>query len=192
MCVRSDAAYKTLSKATDRDRITLLQSLQSLMRHRLVYSEKDNPNLAKSKLIFKPTHKGLAYASTFLEMDLDHIRNAQFDDDERRKYRDFIKQVANPLERKRNERLVMKDLLVENLFQADGNIQDIDKFLNQLARVRLLKFAKSKSFDFNELFGTTGARALKAISTPSELKEFKELLSQLRKNLDSTIKSLPA
>jgi hypothetical protein len=50
-------------------------------------------------------------------MDLDDIRNAQFDDHERRKYREFIKQVANPSERKRNERLMMKDLLLENLFQ---------------------------------------------------------------------------
>jgi hypothetical protein len=161
------------------------------MNHHLVYSEKDKPNLVKSKLIFKPTHKGRAYASTFLEMDLDAIRNAQFDDDERRMYRDFIKQVANPSKRKRNERLMMKDLLLENLFQDDGNIPDIDKFLNQLARVRLLKFAKSKSFDFNELFGATGAIDLKAISTPSELKEFKGLLTKLRDNLDSTIKSLP-
>jgi DNA-binding PadR family transcriptional regulator len=189
--MRRDADYKTLSKATDRDRITLLQSLHSLMKHRLVYSEKDKPNLVKSKLIFRPTHKGRAYASTFLEMDLDHIRNAQFDDDERRKYRDFIKQVANPLERKRNEWPVMKDLLLENLFQPDGNIPNFDKLLYQLARVRLLKFAKSKSFDFNELFDTTGARELKAISTPLELKDLKELLSKLRKNLDLTIKSLP-
>jgi predicted transcriptional regulator len=121
VCMRRDADYKTLSKATNRDRITLLQSLQSLNKHRLVYIEKDNPNRVKSKLIFKPTHKGRAYASTFLGMDLDDIRNAQFDDDERRNYRDLIKQVANPLERKKNERLMMKDLLLENLFQDDGN-----------------------------------------------------------------------
>jgi DNA-binding PadR family transcriptional regulator len=191
VCMRRDADYKTLSKTTDRDRITLLQSLQSLMKHRLVYSEKDNPNRVKSKLIFKPTHKGRAYASTFLEMDLEHIRNAQFDDDERRKYRDFIKQVANPAGRKRNERLMTKDLLLENLFQDDGNILDIDKFLNQLSRVKLLKFVRSTNFDFDELFGATGAIDLKAISTPSELKEFKGLLTKLRDNLDSTIKSLP-
>ncbi len=191
--MRRNADYKTLSKATDRDRITLLQSLQSLNKHRLVYSEKDNPNRVKSKLIFKPTHKGRAYASTFLGMDLDDIRNAQFDDDERRNYRDLIKQVANPSKRKRNERLMMKDLLLENLFQDDGNIPDIDKILYQLTRVRLLKFVKSTSnFDFNELFGTTGAKELKAISTRSELKELKDLLSKLRINLDSTIKSLPA
>jgi hypothetical protein len=115
VCMKRNADYKTLSKATDRDRITLLQSLQSLNKHRLVYREKDNPNRVKSKLIFKPTHKGRAYASTFLGMDLDDIRNAQFDDDERKKYRDLMKQVANPSKRKKNEWLVMKDLLLENL-----------------------------------------------------------------------------
>jgi predicted transcriptional regulator len=192
VCMRRDADYKTLSKATDRDRITLLQSLHSLMKHRLVYREKDNPNLVKSKLIFRPTPRGRAYASTFLKMDLDDIRYAQSDDDERRKYRDFIKQVANPSKRKRNERLMMKDLLLENLFQDDGNIPDIDKLLYQLTRVRLLKFVKSRrNFDFNELFGTTGANELKAISTRSELREFKELMTSLRDNLDSSIKCLP-
>jgi hypothetical protein len=191
VCMRRDADYKTLSKATDRDRITLLQSLQSLNKHRLVYSERDNPNRVKSKLIFKPTHKGRAYASTFLGIDLDDIRNAQFDDDERKKYRDLMKQVANPSKRKKNEWLMMKDLLLENLFQPDGNIPNLDKLLYQLARVRLLKFAKSKSFDFNELFGTTGANELKAISTRSELREFKELMTSLRDNLDSSIKCLP-
>ena len=192
VCMRRNADYKTLSKATDRDRITLLQSLQSLIKHSLVYSEKDNPNWVKSKLIFKPTHKGTAYASTFLEMDLDAIRNAQFDDDGRRMYRDFIKQVPNPAGRKKNESKMMKDLLLENLFQDDGNIPNFDKLLYQLTRVRLLKFVKSRrNFDFNELFGITGAKELKAISTRSELKELKDLLSKLRINLDSTIKSLP-
>lgn len=188
VCMKRNADYKTLSKATDRDRITLLQSLQSLNKHRLVYREKDNPNRVKSKLIFKPTHKGRAYASTFLGMDLDDIRNAQFDDDERRKYRDLIKQVANPSKRKKNERLMMKDLLLENLFQDDGNIPDIHKLLSQLVRLRLLRFVKSTNFDFNELFGTTGANELKAISTRSELREFKELMTSLRDNLDSSIK----
>jgi hypothetical protein len=125
-------------------------------------------------------------------MDLDDIRNAQFDDDERRKYREFIKQVANPSERKRNERLMMKDLLLENLFQDDGNIPEIDKLLYQLTRVRLLRFIRIKNFDFNELFTPANINELKAISTKSELKEFKDLLTNLRKNLDSTIKSLPA
>ena len=86
---------------------------------------------------------------------------------------------------------MMKDLLLENLFQEDGNIPDIDKLLYQLTRVRLLRFIRIKNFDFNELFGTTGAKELKAISTRSELKELKDLLTKLRINLDSTIKSLP-
>jgi predicted transcriptional regulator len=192
VCMRRDADYKTLSKATDRDRITLLQSLQSLNKHRFVYSEKDNPNRVKSKLIFKPTPMGRAYASTILKMDLDDIRSAQSDDYERRRYDEFIKQVPNPSERKRNERRVMEDLLQENLFDENGNIPDIDKLLNQLLRTRLLRFIRIKNFDFNELFGTTGAKELKAISTKSELKEFKKLLTLLRDNLDSSIKCLPS
>jgi hypothetical protein len=75
----------------------------------------------------------ITISTTFLEMVLDAIRNAQFDDDGRRKYRDFIKQVANPAGRKKNESIVMMDLLLENLFQDDGNIPDSDKIFYQLA-----------------------------------------------------------
>ena len=78
----------------------------------------------------------------------------------------------------------MDDLLQENLFQEDGNIQDIHKLLSQLVRLRLLRFIRIKNFDFNELFTPANLNELKAISTKSELKEFKELLTNLRKNLD--------
>ena len=191
LCMRKNADYKTLSKTTDRDRITLLQSLQSLLKHRLVDKEAISHDGKRIKLIFKPTDKGKIYASTSLGIEHDAIRNAQSDDNERRRYDEFIKQVPNPAERKRNERRVMEDLLQENLFDEKGNIPDMDKLLNQLLRKRLLRFIRFKNFDFNELFGTTGAKELKAISTKSELKEFKKLLTSLRDNLDSSIKCLP-
>lgn len=189
--MRKNADYKTLSKATDRDRITLLQSLQSLIKHRLVEKENTNVDRRRIKLIFKPTDKGKIYASTSLGIDHDAIRNAQSDDNERMSYDKFIKQVPNPAERKRNEKRVMEDLLRENLFQDNGNIPDIDKLLNQLLRTRLLRFVRIKNFDFNELLGTRGTKELKEISTKSELKEFKKLLTSLRDNLDSSIKCLP-
>jgi predicted transcriptional regulator len=190
LCMRKNADYKTLSKTTDRDRITLLQSLQSLLKHRLVDKEAVSDDGRRIKLIFKPTDKGKIYASTSLGIDHDAIRNAQSDDNERMRYDEFIKQVPSPAERKRNERRVMEDLLRENLFQHNGNIPDMDKLLSQLFRVRLLAFVKSSNFDINELFTPVGMNTLKAISTPGEIEEFKKLLILLRKNLDSTIKSL--
>jgi hypothetical protein len=103
----------------------------------------------------------------------------------------LLNKVPNPSERKRNERRVMGDLLQENLFDENGNIPDIDKLLNQLFRTRLLRFIRIKNFDLNELLGTRGTKELKEISTKSELKEFKKLLTSLRDNLDSSIKCLP-
>jgi DNA-binding PadR family transcriptional regulator len=190
VCMRKNADYKTLSKATDRDRITLLQSLQSLIKHRLVEKENTSVDRRRIKLIFKPTDKGKIYASTSLGIDDDAIRNAQSDDNERTRYDEFIEKVPDPAERKRNDKRVKEDLLQENLFRDDGNIPDMDKLLNQLLRVRLLKFVKSRNFDINELFTPVGTNTLKAISAPGEIKEFKKLLILLRKNLDSTIKSL--
>src|SRR2546426_4496051 len=101
-----------------------MQSLQSLMKQRLVEKEKTTADRRRIKLIFKPTDKGRAYASKYLGIGLEDIRNALYDANERSEYRDFIKEVANPSGRRRNERLMMDDLLQENLFQEDGNIQD--------------------------------------------------------------------
>jgi hypothetical protein len=191
VCTRKNADYKTLSKATHRDRITVLQSLQSLIKRHLVYQEKTNASRIKSKLLFKPTDKGRAFALKYLGVDLDDIRNAQFDDNERRNYNEFIKHVANPLDRKNNEGKTLKDLLQENLFLEDGNIPD-QRLLIQLFRLRLLQFAKSIDPSLEKMFTPANIDKLEAISTQSELKEFKELLTILRNNLDSTIKQLHA
>jgi hypothetical protein len=43
ICRTKDADYKTLSKETDRDRITLKQSIDPLIKRRYITAEKVNP-----------------------------------------------------------------------------------------------------------------------------------------------------
>ena len=129
----SNADYKTISKATDRDRITILQSLQPLIKHNYVYKEKIEPHLIKSKLIFKPTHKGMAYSIAILGVDIDDVRKAHVNADVLVKYNDLIKNIDNPIQRKRLEREMVKVLLLYNLFDDKGDIiiTDAKEFLNK-------------------------------------------------------------
>ena len=52
----------------------------------------------------------------YLGVDLDDIRNAQFDDNERRNYNEFIKHVADPLNSKNNEGKTLKDFIAGKSF----------------------------------------------------------------------------
>jgi hypothetical protein len=69
VCTTKNADYKTISKETDRDRITILQSLQGLFRRHYVEKKKIVPQYEKSKLMFTPTPKGIIYALAFLNLD---------------------------------------------------------------------------------------------------------------------------
>jgi hypothetical protein len=73
VCTTTNADYKTISKETDRDRITILQSLQGLFRRHYVEKKKVLPQYEKSKLIFLPTPKGIIYALAFLNLDFKHM-----------------------------------------------------------------------------------------------------------------------
>src|SRR4051794_30833662 len=57
------ASYRTLIKEIGRDRITILQSVESLIEHyHYIEKRKINPKYQKSRLIFMLTHKGIAAA----------------------------------------------------------------------------------------------------------------------------------
>jgi hypothetical protein len=67
--------YQTISKGVNRDRITVLQSIKSLSKIECIVSEPINPNKKKSKLIFRPTIKGLVIGLGLLDIKFDQIKN---------------------------------------------------------------------------------------------------------------------
>src|SRR5215467_3425797 len=52
------------------DRITILQSIESLIKHGYIKKQKDNPQKEKSKLTFVPTLRGMACIWPFYPFDL--------------------------------------------------------------------------------------------------------------------------
>jgi predicted transcriptional regulator len=95
ICKTKNADYKTISKATDRDRITILQSLQPLMKGHYINKEKLVPDQEKSKLIFKPTQKGMIYSLAFLNVKLDNVLKSYQDICQITGYAEFIKSISD-------------------------------------------------------------------------------------------------
>src|SRR5919202_645473 len=81
VCNTNNATYKTLMEKIHKDRITILQSLESLIKYRYIEKKKVNPNHEKSKLVFIPTHKGISYAWFNLkDIDIKKIIKVNADD----------------------------------------------------------------------------------------------------------------
>lgn len=188
----SNADYKSISKATDRDRITILQSLQPLIKRNYVYKEKIEPHHIKSKLIFKPTDKGMAYSIAILGVDIDDVRKAHVNADLLIEYNNLIKKIVNPLLRKQSEREMVKVLLLYNLFDDKGKtiITDRKGFLKQTIRIGLFNLTANKYYNLENLFTPQTIETLKEISYTSERKELKDILMKIRDNLDLSIKQL--
>ena len=194
ICKTQNADYKSISKATSRDRITILQSLQPLMKRQYVYKQKIDPDRIKSKLIFKPTDKGMAYSIASLGVDIDDVRKVHVDADVLVEYNDLIKKIDNPLQRKQFEREIIKVLVLYNLFDDKGKtiITNRKGFLKQGIRIGIFNLTADKYYDPENLFTPQVVKRLKGIVGTSELKEFKEFLMKIRKNLDLSIKQLSA
>jgi predicted transcriptional regulator len=189
ICMTNDASYNTLMKCVNRDRITILQSLESLIKYRYIEKQKINPEREKSKLIFLSTHKGKAYAWSELGLDLkDMIKTST--DDEIANYIEFIKDVFIETQHKQ---------MVEDMFNIlERGYLDYQEGVNKKrALVKesfsngILKLSQGNNFYPQALFSNKTIQWLKKLFTPEELHEFKHLFIQITDNLTETIKRFP-
>ncbi len=67
--------YNTISNELNRDRLTIRQSIKSLSKIQCILSEPVNPNNKKSKIIFRPTIKGLVIGIGELDIKFEQIKN---------------------------------------------------------------------------------------------------------------------
>ena len=190
ICRTTDADYKTIIEDVKKNRITVLQALQPLLRDVYIKQIKVDPKHKRSRLVFKPTGKGIAYATTFLSLGLEFIKKKQLTQEEFKNYREFVKDVKDPAERERNERAILRICLLFNFFDSHGDVIDQDRLLNQLFRTRLLDYASNPRLDPKDLFKPEGIASLKRMSLPSEVSDFRRYLETFRFNLDATIKEL--
>ena len=92
ICTRKNANYASLMKDIKKDRITILQSIESLIKYHYIEKEKIHPEHEKSKLIFIPTLRGKARAWSYFGLNVkDMVKTKK--EDLITNYIEFIKDV---------------------------------------------------------------------------------------------------
>ena len=73
ICNNSKSDYSSLSQSLGKDRITILQSIKSLIKNAFVVEENISPHHKKSKRIFQPTVQGICYSIAYLDASIDDM-----------------------------------------------------------------------------------------------------------------------
>jgi predicted transcriptional regulator len=194
VCQTKDADYKTISKETDRDRITILQSLQSLIKRRYIQKQKLEPEHVKSKLIFKPTRKGMIYAIGHLEVPYDKVLNAHPEAEQLLEYDNpYLEYLSDPIQLNRIMYYWLNALLDKKAFDNEGRLISSKSKQNtvKLASMRaMLNLFADKEFNPNTLFKSADQSTKGKHVVRKEFEELEAFLRQIKNNLDLTLRKL--
>jgi hypothetical protein len=186
ICTMKNASYDTLIRATGKDRITILQSIESLIKYHYIEKEKVHPEHEKSKLIFIPTLRGKASAWSYFGLDIkDTIETKQVD--EITDYIGFIKDVFRDRQQKPMLNRLFNTIEREYLDIEQEGPDTKRKLIKECFTEGILELVQQEDYNATELFNNKGIQWLNKLYSHRELKEVKELLVRTNKNLTSTI-----
>lgn len=189
LCTTPNANYNTLTKEIDRDRITILQSIESLIKYRYVEKERANPQKEKSKLTFLPTLKGVAGLWGAFPFDLKEMIEIK-QDNEITRYLKFVKDVfkfehQEPMLRR------LFNYIKYNYMRLQKEDAERKKQIKKSFTMGILELAQRSDFDATRLFNEKGVQRLTKLYSKEELNEFKELFVRTKQNLTTIIERLP-
>ena len=191
ICTTVNPTYRTLIEEVGKDRITILQSIESLIEHRYIVKQKANPNYEKSKLSFAPTHKGISYACLELKVDLKDIINSS--DDEIGRYFKFVSETIHYSQlRKQILEPIFSKLERGYLEFEEDNTAKKKELIKDCFYVGLLQSAQSRSYNAHILFSNNSSKKWNETFSIEELREFKKGLMQAGNNLIKTSERIPA
>jgi predicted transcriptional regulator len=190
-CMNEAADYNNLSTKTGRGRTTLIQSINSLVKYGYIKKQKVNPGYEKSKLIFRPTYKGMAHAWNNMGMDAEDVLK-RIENQTINNYIQHIKEL--PLD----PRAHLFGNLAYTFLYAHGlaSKKFIDAEANNIVKASFRRglletIEENPDYDARNLLTTKIKKWIKKTYSSEELKEFKEELKKIRNNIDSTIELFP-
>ena len=192
VCKKKNTDYSSLIEKLGKNRITILQSINSLIKRGFVSGEKINSSQSKSKLIFWPTEKGICYSVAFLNLNVDDAIKLFGEEGELAKYRELIDTVGDYDSRAELMKNSCKFMLELNLFTNEGKSRVVDrKQLFQIGFVNALTSLTSDGkFEPREFFSNQTVDSLKKVLTESEIKEVSKYLSDLKDNINIIMNKL--
>jgi hypothetical protein len=192
VCTIDNVNYETLTEEIGRDRITILQSIESLIKHGYIEKQKDNPQKEKSKLAFVPTLRGMACIWSFYPFDLklSISRYKIQKEDEITTYLAFVNDVF----KFKHQHPMLKDLFA-NIERDYLNIEKghaaKKRLIKECFTAGILKLIQQKDYDARKLFNRKGIQWLNTLYSKEELNEFKEFFVRTKQNLTITIEQFP-
>ena len=181
LCTTANANYKTLTKEIGRDRITILQSIESLIKYRYVEKERDNPQKEKSKLTFQPTLKGVAGFWQEFPFDLKQMIKLK-KEDEITMYLEFVKDVF----KFEHQKLMLSRLFNEikyNYMILEKGYTSKRNLIKESFTMGILELARRRDYDPTKQINEKAVQWLKKLYSKEELNEFKELFVRTKQNL---------
>ena len=189
--------YTTISTELKRNRLTISQSIDSLLKKQCITKEPINPLKEKSKLIFRPTIKGLLIGLGFLDIKFEQIKNnaekitnldiyTKFKDNMGiEQFNEYLKDVSIGL--------INYDLIKNNLNQLFSDSYTFVKFILRIFSINRLL---NKDIDIENLFLFYSDEAeytqkVKNVVPIQIQKLVKSGLLQIMDNLTKTINLLP-
>lgn len=191
VCTEANVTYQTLIEETKRDRITVLQSIESLIKYNYVRKQKRNPEYEKSKLIFKPTHGGKLAALAVV--GLEEILKAE-EDEEIANYFQLIKDIKDNSQREKLVKPLLK--IYTSLEGFQDKKEALQRFRKNVLREALIKgiaeIVYNRNYSAKSLLNDRSIKWLKRLFTPTEIKELKDALVSAGDNIAMTVKRLPS
>ena len=193
VCTQENVTYKKLVKETRRDRITILQSIKSLIKQNYITKQRIKPEFEKSILVFKPTSSGKSRAAFIQNVNLEDILRMEKDKDIDN-YLEIIGDITDTSQRdkfvKPLQILLMRPLspMFYNKLQIKKN--DLKKALIE----GILGTVLNEDYDARCLLNERSIQPLRELLGPAdiqELRSLRSLLLNMRNNIDMTIERLP-
>ena len=188
--ITKNASYGTLIEDIGKDRITILQSLNSLMEWHYIEKKKISPEYKKSKLIFSLTSKGIAAAWLREVINLDQIVTNLGRNDRITKYIKFIQETFNPLQRKYMLEPLFRKLDWTYAGYEPGSDEE-ENVIKECFLKGVIDLCFRDNLNASRLFNNKGIKWLEELFSSEELKEMKKFLVRGRDNISSTIEKFP-
>jgi hypothetical protein len=190
ICTRKNASYASLIKDIKKDRITILQSIESLIKYYYIEKEKIHPEREKSKLIFIPTLRGKARAWSYFGLDVkDMVKTKK--EDLITNYIEFINDVFPSGQHKQMLSLLFNIIERDYLNIEEEGVLSRRTLVKKCFAEGLMKLVQQEDYNPPKVFNKKCIQWLNTLFSHQELKEFKESFARTKKNLTKTIEMFP-
>ena len=190
ICTRKNVSYASLIKDIKKDRITILQSIESLIKYHYIEKEKIHPEHEKSKLIFIPTLRGKARAWSYFGLNVkDMVKTKK--EDLITNYIEFIKDVFPSGQHKPMLSRLFSIIERDYLNIEEEGVDTKKRIVKESFANGILELVQQEDYDVTRLFNNNSNQWLHKLYSQVELRGLKEFFVITKKNLISTIEKFP-